>query len=141
MALTLGSSLGGCYRYAPITGTEAGSEVRLRLTDAGAVTLAPLIGVRIETVDGRVTSVGDTSLVLSVAMTTDRLGNEVSWRGESVTFPRALVASVQSREFDRKRTFVIGGIATAAAVAIAAAFGLNGFGGGTGSGGTGGSTK
>ncbi len=81
---------GACYRYTPIDSSSPalGSEVRLRLTDAGAITMAPLVGNRIEVVDGHVSSVADTSVTLSVTGTTDRLGSEVTWKGEQVVFPR-----------------------------------------------------
>src|SRR6185436_15290573 len=44
-----------CYRYTPITAEpeNVGAEVRLRLTDAGSVQLAPMIGSQVESIDGR----------------------------------------------------------------------------------------
>ena len=80
---------GACYRYTPIDSPSPalGSEVRLRLTDQGAITMAPLVGNRIEAVDGHISSVSDTAVALSVTQTTDRLGSEVTWKGEQVVFP------------------------------------------------------
>src|SRR5687767_4212333 len=83
----------GCYRYTPIdtpAQSALGTEVRVRLTDAGAVSLAPLVGNRVELIDGRLVSVADTGLTLSVTGTTDRLGNETPWRGEQVAIPRSM---------------------------------------------------
>jgi len=82
---------GACYRYTPIDSPSPalGTEVRVRLTDAGAITLAPLVGNRIEVVDGRISSIADTAVTLSVTGTTDRLGSEVTWKGEQVSFPRS----------------------------------------------------
>lgn len=129
---TVGVSVGGCYRYTPIDGAAppAGGDVRVQLTDAGAVQLAPLIGNRIESVDGRVSAVADTAVVLEVRMTTDRLGSEVPWNGEVVTFPRSTIARLEARSFDRKRSWLVGGLTTAAALAVGLAFGLEGNGGG-----------
>ena len=131
----------GCYRYAPIdpqAQSALGTEVRVRLTDAGAVSLGPLIGNRIELVDGRLVSVADTSLTLSVTSTTGRLGEETPWRGEEVAIPRTMVGGFERRTLDHKKSYVVGGI-TAGVVALAAiAFTVAGNSGGgkTGMGGT-----
>lgn len=139
---TVGTSAAACYRYTPIADLTPGrdADVRLVLTDAGAVALGPLIGNRIEAVDGRVTATPDTAIVLAVRTTTDRLGNEVSWNGEQVTVPRSAVARIESRSLDRRRSWLVGGLTTAAAVAIGLAFGTDGFGGG-GRGGKGGTPQ
>ena len=116
----------------------AGTDVRVRLTDAGAVALAPLIGNRVESVDGGVETVSDTGLVLAVRMTTDRLGVELPWRGERVTVPRTAVSRLESRSFDRKRTFLVSALALGAVAIIGLTFSLTGSGGGSdgGQGGT-----
>jgi hypothetical protein len=130
---------GGCYRYQPIDNTSSalGTEVRLRLTDAGAITLAPLVGNRIELVDGRLSSVVDTAVTLSVTNTTDRLGVDVPWKGEQVMFPKATVASLERKSLDRGKSYVVGAIAAGIIVAIGVGFSITGGGGGKSSGGTG----
>jgi hypothetical protein len=123
----------GCYRYAPIepqAQPALGTDVRVRLTDAGAVSLAPLIGNRVELVDGRLVSVADTSLTLSVTSTTGRLGDETPWRGEEVAIPRTMVGGFERRTLDHKKSYVVGGI-TAGVVALAA-IGFTVAGGGSG---------
>jgi hypothetical protein len=105
--------------------------VRVRLTDAGSVSLAPLIGNRIEIVDGRLVSVADTSLTLSVTATTGRVGDETPWRGEEVAIPRAMVSGLERRTVDRGKSYLVGGI-TAGVVAMAAVgFSLAGGSGGS----------
>ena len=133
---------GGCYRYVPIDGESPalGSAVRVELTDAGALTMAPLIGARIESVDGRVTSAADTALTLTVTATTDRFGNEVPWRGEQVVIPRSALAGFQRRTLDRKRSYLFGGVAVGLVAAVGVGFGMDGSGGG-GRGGASGSPK
>ena len=130
----------GCYRYAPIDAQvppTSGTEVRVRLTDAGAVSLAPLIGNRIELVDGRLVSVADTSLTLSVTATTGRLGDETPWSGEEVAIPRTMVSGLERRTVDRGKSYLVGGI-TAGVVAMAAiGFSIAGSGGGSKGGGSG----
>jgi hypothetical protein len=130
---------GGCYRYAPIDGgpQSIGSPVRVQLTDAGAVAMAPLIGARIESVDGRITSAADTAVTLAVTGTTDRFGNEVPWRGEQVVIPRSALAGFQRRTLDRKRSYLFGGVAVGLAAAVGVGFGINGSGGGGRGAGTG----
>ena len=97
---------GACYRYAPFDSPSPalGSEVRLRLTDAGAITMAPQVGNRIELVDGTISSVADTAVTLSVTGTTDRVGSEVTWKGEHVVFPRTTVASLERRSLDKGKS-------------------------------------
>jgi len=131
----------GCYRYTPIepqAQPALGTDVRVRLTDAGAVALAPLIGNRVELVDGGLVAVADTGMTLSVTQTTDRLGNESPWRGEQVAIPRTMVDAFEKRTVDRGKSYMVGGI-TAGVVALAAiAFTVAGNSGGgkTGMGGT-----
>ena len=130
---------GACYRYTPIDSPAPalGSEVRLRLTDAGAITMAPLVGNRIEVVDGHVSSVADTSVTLSVTQTTDRLGAEVPWKGERVVFPRATVAGFERRSLDKGKSYLMGGITAGLVAAVGIGFSISGGGSGGQSSGTG----
>ena len=107
-----------------------GAEMRVRLTDAGAVALAPLVGNRVEIVDGRLASAADTVLTLSVTGTTDRLGNETPWRGEEVAIPRAMVAGVEQRTLDRGKSYLVGGITAGLVAVVGIGFSMNGSGGG-----------
>ena len=112
----------GCYGYAridPQATPSLGTAVRVRLTDAGAIALAPLIGNRIEMVDGGLVAMADTAVTLSVTQTTDRLGNELSWRGEQVAIPRTMVDGFEKRTLNRGKSYLVGGI-TAGVVALAA---------------------
>ncbi len=130
---------GACYRYAPIDAQAPtlGSEVRVRLTEAGAITLAPHIGNRIELVDGRIASVVDTAVTISVTATTDRLGVETPWRGEAVSVPRNAFYELQGRSLDRRRSFVVGGIAAGLVAAVGIGFSVTGDGSSGRTGGTG----
>jgi hypothetical protein len=130
---------GGCYRYAPIDpqAPAPGAEVRVRLTDAGAITLAPYVGNRIELIDGHISSVVDTAVTVSVTGTTDRLGVEATWRGEQVSIPRTAFYELTRRTLDRRRSFVAGAIVAGVIVAIGIGFSVAGNGGGGKTGGTG----
>ena len=123
----------GCYRYTPIDAEAPpalGTEVRVRLTDAGAVALAPLVGNRVELVDGRLVSAADTAVTLSVMTTTDRLGNEAPWRGEEVAIPRAMFTGLEQRTLDRGKSYLVGGITAGVVAAVGIAFSVAGGGGG-----------
>ena len=130
---------GACYSYTPIDSPSPalGSEVRLRLTDAGAITMAPLVGNRIEVVDGHISSLADTSVTLSVTGTTDRLGSEVTWKGEQVMFPRSTVAGLERRSLDKGKSYLVGGIAAGLVAAVGIGFSISGNGSGGQSSGTG----
>jgi hypothetical protein len=130
---------GACYRYTPIDSSSPalGSDVRLRLTDAGAITMAPLVGNRIEVVDGHISSVADTSVTLSVTQTTDRLGAEVTWKGEPVVFPRTTVASLERRSLDKGKSYLMGGITAGLVAAVGIGFSISGSGSNGQSSGTG----
>ena len=121
---------GACYRYTAIDSSSPalGTEVRVRLTDQGAITLAPLVGNRIETVDGRVASVADTAVTLSVTGTIDRLGSEVTWKGENVVFPRSTLAGVDRRSIDKGKSYLVGGIAAGLVAAVGIGFSISGSG-------------
>ena len=128
-----------CYRYTPIDSPTPGTgmPIRVRLTDDGAVKLGPLVGNRIEYVDGTVVASADTALTVSVTGTTDRMGTEVSWRGERVTVPRAAIAGVERRTLDKRRSYLAGGIAAGIVAAVGIGFNISGSGGGSSTGGTG----
>jgi hypothetical protein len=130
---------GACYRYTPIDSSSPalGSEVRLRLTDAGAITMAPLVGNRIEVVDGHISSVADTAVTLSVTQTTDRLGSEVTWKGEQVVFPRTVVAGFERRSLDKGKSYLVGGITAGLVAAVGIGFSISGNGSSGQSSGTG----
>ena len=128
-----------CYRYTPIDSPTpgTGTPVRVRLTDEGAVKLGPLVGNRVEYVDGTVIAAADTGLTVAVTGTTDRLGTEVSWRGERVTLPRPAIAGFERRTLDKRRSYMAGGIAAGIVAAVGIGFNISGGGGGSSSGGTG----
>ncbi len=131
----------GCYRFTPIEGTSPapGQEVRLSLSDEGAVRLAPLIGPRIGAIDGRVMQSTDTALVLAVQAVVAQGGRSMAWNMERLSVPRSAVASVGTRTLDRRRTWIVAGLSVVGALALGEVFGLGtGFDGLLGGGGGGG---
>jgi len=138
VVLALSSS---CYRFTPIEGSapEAGREVRLALSDEGSVRMAPLIGPRIDAIDGKVMETSDTALVVGVQAVVAQGGRSMAWNMERLTVPRSAVSSVHSRTLDRKKTWIVAGLGVVGALALGESFGLGtGFGGFLGIGGDGG---
>ncbi|HSA54569.1 MAG TPA: hypothetical protein VLE53_02645 [Gemmatimonadaceae bacterium] len=118
--------LPGCYRLAPLeTGTpDAGSEVRLALTDAGSLQLAALVGPRVEALEGRTLEVSDSSLVLAVSSTFDRSGVERPWSNERLSVPLGAVDEIRRRELDRRKTWIVSGASVVGLFLVSRAMGV-----------------
>lgn len=139
--LIVGVSVAGCYSYKPIEGSTPppGVEVRLALSDAGSVQMAPLIGPRIGAIDGRSIESTDTALVLAVESVVGQGGRSMTWSLERLSVPRGAVSSVRTKEFDHKKTWTITGLTVVGALVVGQVFGMgNGFDGVLGGGGGGG---
>ena len=115
----------GCYRYTPLPGAPAPeAEVRLRLTQAGSASLAPVLGRGTVAVEGRVAAVTDTAYVLAVSATlkpseTSNVSDaRTVWAGEMVNIPRASVASADNRTLDRGHTATVFGVSAVAAAIL-----------------------
>lgn len=130
----------GCHRYAALAPADLspGRQVRAELGDDGSADLARWIGPRGVAVGGRIESVSDSALTISVTEVVRRNGVAESWRGEQVSVPRSQLATVRERRFDRTRTLLLGAGVVAALVSVDAALGDAGLlfrgRGGTGSG-------
>jgi len=131
--------LAGCYTYRPLGPVDAalpapGSQVEVRLTTAGATTLASQVGPDILLLQGSIVAVDSAALTLAVrhSETARRISSD--WKGEHVVVPRQDIASIQGRKFSVGGTVLLGGLAGGGLVAAAALIG----GGGTASGTAGG---
>lgn len=125
-AVAMVAVFASCYRFTPIEGAspERGLDVRLELSDAGSVNLAPLIGPRIAAIDGRVLEPGDTAIVLAVQAVVAQGGRSMAWSQERLSVPRTAVTSVRTRTLDRKRTWLAAGLGVVGAIALGEVFGL-----------------
>jgi len=131
----------GCYRLTPVEGgvPAQGQEVFVTLTDEGSTRLAPLVGPRIEAVDGRSLATTDSSFVLAVNAVVARGGRSMPWSLERLEVPRVAVASVRGRTLDRRKSWIVAGLSVAAVLALGDSFGLGtGFGNWVGLGSSGG---
>jgi len=122
--MTMGSA--ACFNYTPITKPvpNAGTDIRIDLTDAGSVQLAPTIGQRIEALDGKLVEQSPAALVLHVTGAIDRGGLTIHWNGERVDVPRSAIESVQTRQLSVARSSLAGALGVAGAFLVGAAFGV-----------------
>jgi hypothetical protein len=140
VALALALLTVGCYRLTPIEGAvPQGNDVRIELTDAGAVRLAPQIGARMAAIDGRTLQSNDSAIVLAVAAVVAQNGRSMPWSQERLSVPRDAVSSLRTRVLDRKKTWIVAGLSLVGVLVLGDLFGLGtGFGGLIGIGGGGG---
>jgi hypothetical protein len=122
-----GLLLAACYRYTPMSGPlpDAGSSIRVDLTDAGAVQLAPAIGQRIESLDGRSVAVSDSAVALAVSATISQAGVVAHWNNERVDIPRSAISRIRGRALDTRRTIVVSGLAVTGVFLVGQLFGLD----------------
>lgn len=119
----------GCYNYQPVAltpQTQSGTFLVATLTDSGARALAAYLGPEAQAVQGRTVSFDDAGLRLSVTAVETNRGDELSWKGETVTLPRPFIASTQTRRLAKGRTIMLVGLSVAALVGTAVGFKLLG---------------
>lgn len=109
----------GCYTYtpAPRESFEAGSVVRLTLTDSGSAVLGSLIGTTARGVEGRLAGDSGGVYVMRVNSVLRHDGVALRRSGEQMLIPHALVENLGARRLSRGRTFVLLGATSAVAIA------------------------
>ncbi len=121
--------LTGCYHYTreEMVSFRAGTTIRLHVTDDGSVLVAPLVGPRIELLDGELTGFeGDSAIMLELRETTGRGGAVTEWAGEPLRVPRRAIASAERKERSPQRSAIVAAGVVGAVIAIAAGFNLFG---------------
>jgi hypothetical protein len=112
LAVILGLA-SGCFRYrdAPIrTAVPAGESVRVALTDAGRVNVAPMAGEGVDQIDGIVDVFSPDSVVLRVTSVRRRDVPE-TWTRERLRVAVNDVRTISVRRFDPIRTtLLVGGV-------------------------------
>src|SRR5437773_11838526 len=85
-----------CYNFRPLEtpSPDAGAYVAATLSDSGSVELARYLGPDVFVVRGRYLGSGadERGLAVSVAEVETKRGDEVSWRGETITLPVDAIA-------------------------------------------------
>jgi hypothetical protein len=122
----------GCTAYTPLQlGQSApGYNVRVTLSDQGAVDLTPRIGARARQLEGTLRQTSDSAIVVSVRRVTREGGGDDNYDSLDVPIPAQDIAAVE-----RSQTSVSRSVLTAGAIvatALLAAKGAGDFSGGKG---------
>lgn len=115
-------ALQGCYVYVPASTTAppTGETVVLQISDRGRVALGERLGPGVTKIQGRVTSVAEDQVSMSVASVGYVSGETTLWSGESMTMSREFVGNVEVRTLSKSRTWMaVGGAAAVAGFFIA----------------------
>ena len=121
-----------CTVYTPVRGVEpvTGSDVRLRLTDKGAVDLAPRIGPRARTLEGTLRQVSDSSMVVSVRRVSRENQGQDTYDSLEITIPSQDIETAETSKTSVPRSFLPAGAIIASALLVAKGAGdLSGGGG------------
>jgi hypothetical protein len=110
-----------CTVYTPVHGVEAvpGYDVRLRLTDRGAVDLAPRIGPRARTLEGTLRHVTDSSIVVSVRRVSREDQGQDTYDALEITIPSQDIEITETSKTSVPRSFLAAGSMIAAAFLVA----------------------
>ncbi|MEO7520292.1 MAG: hypothetical protein ABIW79_00610 [Gemmatimonas sp.] len=119
----------GCYTLTPVvnTGLPNGTQVALRITDAGRVVLGGSMGPEIDQIEGRLLQHSDSTYVLSVTGVRFLRGGEQRWNGERITVRNEHVSGVSEQQLSKFRTGALAA-ASVAVVIFAVSKGIGGFG-------------
>jgi hypothetical protein len=123
--LTLASFLSACYRERPLASPAPvpTSRIIAQLTDTGAVVMAGSIGVAATEVEGIVAEADANVWKLHMVRVTQRGGGSTRWNREVVSFPRYALSNAREKGLDKRRSWIVAGLITAAVVAASLLFG------------------
>jgi hypothetical protein len=128
-----------CTVYTPVRGMEAapGNDVRLRLSDKGAVDLAPRIGPRARVLEGTLRQVTDSSMVISVRRVAREDQGQDTYDALEITIPSQDIETAETSKTSVSRSVLTAGAIIASAFLVAKGAGdlSGGSGGKTASGG------
>ena len=129
VAAALVFGLAGCYKNVPLyTAPTPGMRVVLELNDRGRTALEQNVGPEVAAVEGLVTAVVDSQLVVSVNKTRGLYGSEVRWDGESVVFRPEYLRAMGERRYSKARTFALASVLASGTLAFMATRSLLGGG-------------
>jgi hypothetical protein len=120
-----------CTEYTPIhgTGVAPGYDVRVRLTDKGAVNLVPRIGPRARQLQGTLRQLSDTSMVVLVRKVVREDGGEDTYDGQEISIPSADIELAETSKTSVSKSILAAGGILASALLIAKGAGDIGGGG------------
>jgi hypothetical protein len=111
-----------CTEYTPVRGTvdpAAPTEVRVTLTDAGQLAVAPRIGLRAHQLEGTLQSMTDSSLALSVHKVSREAGIEDTYAGEQLSLSARDFGAVEKSSTSVIRSLLLAGAIIATTFVVA----------------------
>ena len=122
---TLVSFFTACYTQRSIGVAVPAPATRIiaQVTDTGSVAMANTIGAAALEVEGVVADADAGTWRLHLLRVDHRGGNSSRWNRETVTFPRYALTNVRESRLDKKRSWLVAGLATGLVVALTVLFG------------------
>lgn len=110
-----------CTTYTPIHGIEtaAGNNVRVRLSDKGAVDLVQSIGPRARQLEGTLKQVTDSSMLISVRRVSREGGGEDTYDGQDISIPSQDIETAEASRTSVPRSILAAGGILASALLVA----------------------
>ena len=110
-----------CTVYTPVRGVEPsqGYDVRVSLTDNGAVAIAPKIGPRARQLEGTLKQMNDSSLLISVRRITREGGGDDTYDGNEISLARQDIELVERSRTSVSRSILAAGAVLASALLVA----------------------
>ncbi len=115
------STTAGCFTAKPVVGEAlpAGTEVLVKVTDAGRVKLAPQLGPGVDVVEGRLISRDASAVTVSASSVSLLGGGHQVWSGERIRIEADEVALLSKKQFSKGRTAVVTAAVLGAVIVVA----------------------
>jgi hypothetical protein len=113
----------GCQHYIDIGNTSPApaGDVRVTLSDRGGSVSYGAIGSGVRQLEGKIESVGDSTIAIAVTSVVRQMGFDETWPGATVSIPRRDITRIESRRLSMPRTLVTIGGFIAGSIAIGGA--------------------
>jgi hypothetical protein len=123
--ISLVSFFTACYTQRPIGVSVPLPAARIiaQVTDTGSVAMANTIGPAATEIEGLIAEADASTWTLQMLRVDHRGGNSSRWNRETVTFPRYALTNVRETRLDKKRSWIVAGLAAGLVVALTVLFG------------------
>lgn len=115
------STTAGCFTARPVAGEPlpAGTDVLVKVTDAGRVALAAQLGPSVDVVEGRLISRDSSAVTVSAVSVNLLQGGHQVWSGERIRIPAEQIALLSKKQFSKGRTAIVVAAVVGGIVAVA----------------------
>ncbi|MBY0489912.1 MAG: hypothetical protein K2R93_08725 [Gemmatimonadaceae bacterium] len=105
------SMTAGCFTAMPVVGEAlpAGTEVLVKVTDAGRANLVATLGPGVDVVEGRLVSRDASAITVAASSVSLLSGVHQVWSGERIRIGADQVALLSKRQFSKRRTAIVTG--------------------------------